>query len=133
LFEALGSRPREIYFGFNHLCVFDSAATIRGLNPDMTRMKEVEGHAVIVTAPGDDCDFVSRFFAPRAGIPEDPVTGSAHSTLIPYWSQRLGKAEMFARQISPRGGELWCEDRGSRVGIGGKTVKFLEGRIFLPV
>jgi predicted PhzF superfamily epimerase YddE/YHI9 len=76
-----------------------------------------------------ECDFVSRFFAPQAGIPEDPVTGSAHSTLIPYWSQILGKSRLHARQISPRGGELFCEDRGSRVGIGGRAVTYSTGFI----
>jgi predicted PhzF superfamily epimerase YddE/YHI9 len=85
----------------------------------------------VVTAPGDDCDFVSRYFAPAAGIPEDPVTGSTHCTLIPYWSQRLGKRELFARQISPRGGELFCEDRGDRVGIGGEALTYVEGTIHL--
>jgi predicted PhzF superfamily epimerase YddE/YHI9 len=84
---------------------------------------------VIASAPGKDCDFVSRFFAPAKGIPEDSVTGSAHCALIPYWSERLGKKQMFARQISKRGGELWCEDRGLRVGIGGYAVKYLEGTI----
>ncbi len=80
---------------------------------------------------GDDCDFVSRYFAPAAGIPEDPVTGSTHCTLIPYWSQRLGKKELFARQISPRGGELFCGDRGERVSIGGEAVTYVEGNIQL--
>jgi predicted PhzF superfamily epimerase YddE/YHI9 len=84
---------------------------------------------VIVTAPGDDCDFVSRYFAPRVGVPEDPVTGSAHCALIPYWAKRLGKRELHARQVSPRGGELFCEDRGERVGIGGTAVTYVEGTL----
>ncbi len=84
---------------------------------------------IIATAPGRDCDFVSRFFAPAKGVPEDPATGSAHCTLIPYWSQRLGKKKLHARQISKRGGELFCEDRGDRVKIAGRAVKFLEGVI----
>ena len=84
-----------------------------------------------MTAPGDDCDFVSRYFAPAAGIPEDPVTGSTHCALIPYWSQRLGKKELFARQISARGGELFCCDRGDRVSIGGEAVTYVEGTIQL--
>ena len=74
-------------------------------------------------------DFVSRFFAPARGVPEDPVTGSSHCTLIPYWSKRLGKTKLFARQLSRRGGELWCEDRGERVKIAGRAVKFLEGSL----
>jgi predicted PhzF superfamily epimerase YddE/YHI9 len=83
---------------------------------------------VIATAPGDGtCDFVSRFFAPRGGIDEDPVTGSAHCKLIPYWSRRLGRTRLFARQVSRRGGELWCEDRGARVTIAGQGVVYLEG------
>jgi predicted PhzF superfamily epimerase YddE/YHI9 len=87
--------------------------------------------AVIVTARGSDCDFVSRFFAPAVGVPEDPVTGSAHCTLVPYWSKRLGKRSFFARQVSARGGELWCEDREERVAIAGHCVKYLEGTVEL--
>ena len=87
---------------------------------------------VIVTAPGEQADFVSRFFAPRCGVPEDPVTGSAHTLLIPYWSERLGKTKMMAEQRSRRGGILRCEDRGERVRIAGKAVTYLEGEIFLP-
>jgi predicted PhzF superfamily epimerase YddE/YHI9 len=95
----------------------------------MARVAALDRMAVIVTAPGRDCDFVSRFFVPSLGIPEDPVTGSAHCTLVPYWSKRLGKTSLFARQVSARGGELWCEDRGERVGIAGSCVKYLEGTI----
>jgi predicted PhzF superfamily epimerase YddE/YHI9 len=86
--------------------------------------------AVIVTAPGSgDIDFVSRFFGPRVGVPEDPVTGSAHTTLIPYWAEKLGKTELRARQVSPRGGDLWCELRGDRVLISGYAVTYLKGEI----
>jgi predicted PhzF superfamily epimerase YddE/YHI9 len=84
---------------------------------------------VVAPAPGEDSDFVSRFFAPKLDIPEDPVTGSAHCMLVPYWSQRLGKRELFARQVSRRGGELFCADRGERVSIAGRAVKFMEGII----
>jgi len=84
---------------------------------------------VIATAPGDACDFVSRYFGPSFGVPEDPVTGSAHCMLTPYWAARLGKDRLEARQISARGGRLRCEDRGDRVGIGGQAVLYLEGRI----
>jgi PhzF family phenazine biosynthesis protein len=132
LFEALGSRPSAFLRTGDCFCVFETEDQIRSLKPDMGKLAAVDCRGVIVTAPGKDCDFVSRFFAPRAGIPEDPVTGSAHTNLIPYWSQRLGKKKLFARQISRRGGELWCEDRGARVGIGGKAVKYLEGRITVP-
>lgn len=129
LSPALGATPLAVLRDMYHLCVFDDEAAIRALTPDISALSAVEHFAVIATAPGADCDFVSRFFAPRAGIPEDPVTGSAHSLLIPYWSERLGKREMFARQISKRGGELWCEHRGARVGIGGQVVRYMEGRI----
>jgi predicted PhzF superfamily epimerase YddE/YHI9 len=91
----------------------------------------IDRFAVIATAPGNASDFVSRFFAPAQGVPEDPVTGSAHCSLIPYWSQRLGKKKLHAYQVSARGGELWCEDRGERVTISGKAVRFLEGTILL--
>ena len=131
LAAALGAQPSAFLRARYDLCIFETEQQIRALSPDMRALQHIAGK-VIVTAPGHDCDFVSRFFAPAAGIDEDPVTGSAHSTLIPYWSARLGKKKMFARQISARGGELWCEDRGSRVGIGGHAVKYLEGRIFVP-
>ena len=132
LFEALGSRPSAFLRTGDCFCVYETEEQIRALAPDMTKLAAVDCRGVIVTAPGNDCDFVSRFFAPRAGIPEDPVTGSAHTALIPYWSLRLGKKKLFARQISRRGGELWCEDRGARVGIGGRAVKYLEGQITVP-
>jgi predicted PhzF superfamily epimerase YddE/YHI9 len=129
---ALGARPSAYLRASYDLCVFETEDQIRTLKPDMRALTQVQADGVIVTAPGSDCDFVSRFFAPKKGIPEDSVTGSAHSTLIPYWSERLGKDKLFARQISQRGGELWCENRGGgRVGIGGHAVKYLEGRIFL--
>lgn len=132
LFEALGARPVEFLRTGDCFCVYRSEAEIRALFPDMGQLAKVDCRGVIVTAPGEDCDFVSRFFAPRVGVPEDPVTGSAHTHLIPYWSRRLGKTKLFARQISRRGGELWCEDRGGRVGIGGRAVKYLEGHIAVP-
>jgi predicted PhzF superfamily epimerase YddE/YHI9 len=99
------------------------------LEPDLEKMAGLDFFGVIVTAPGKNSDFVSRFFAPRAGIPEDPVTGSAHCTLIPYWSERLGRKELHARQLSPRGGALFCWDRGDRVSIGGRAVAYLKGTI----
>jgi predicted PhzF superfamily epimerase YddE/YHI9 len=95
----------------------------------MAKVAALDGFGVIATAPGDDCDFVSRFFAPKVGVPEDPVTGSAHCTLIPYWAERLSKNELFARQISKRGGELWCRHRGERVTIAGTCAPYLEGWI----
>jgi predicted PhzF superfamily epimerase YddE/YHI9 len=98
----------------------------------MRKVAAFDVTGVIATAPGDECDFVSRFFAPAFGIPEDPVTGSAHCTLVPYWAKRLGKTTLRARQISPRGGELFCELRGDRVEIAGRAVKYLEGEIEVP-
>ena len=128
---ALGAKPSVTLAGQGYLCVFDAEEDIRGLRPDMNGLASLDRPMLIATAPGRDCDFVSRFFAPAKGIPEDPVTGSAHTTLIPYWASRLGKKELFARQISLRGGELWCQDRGPRVRIAGNAVKYLEGRIYL--
>ncbi len=100
--------------------------------PDFAALEKIkEAFAVIVTAPGEKVDFVSRFFAPNAGIPEDPVTGSAHCTLVPYWSARLGKKKLHARQVSARGGELFCEDRGERVSMAGKAVLFARGELIV--
>lgn len=127
--EALGAAPRALLGARDYMCVFDTEEEVRAIAPNMERLAAIDRFAVIVTAPGRECDFVSRFFAPAKGVPEDPVTGSAHCTLIPYWSQRLGKSELYARQISRRGGELWCRDLGQRVRIAGKAVKFLEGFI----
>ena len=87
---------------------------------------------MIVTAPGADSDCASRYFVPGFGIPEDPVTGSIHSALVPFWAQRLNKKQIHARQVSRRGGELFCEDRGARVRIGGYAVKYLQGSITIP-
>jgi len=128
---AFGKAPKAVLAARDYLLVYESESDIRGLKPDMARIAALDRFAVIVTAPGSDCDFVSRFFAPAQGIPEDPVTGSAHCTLIPYWSKRLGKRGLSARQLSPRGGELLCEDRGARVVVAGKSVLYLEGAIFV--
>ena len=129
LIGALGAQPREVFKSRDLLVVFDNEADVRGLKPNFAAMKSLDCLGVIATAPGSDCDFVSRFFAPVGGVDEDPVTGSAHCTLIPYWAQRLGKTKMFARQISARGGELFCELAGERVHIGGKAVLYLHGEI----
>ncbi|MCZ2148970.1 MAG: PhzF family phenazine biosynthesis protein [Bryobacterales bacterium] len=132
LVAALGAPPLEILAARDYLCVYESEEDVRQLSPDMGRLAQVDRFAVIVTAPGRHADFVSRFFAPAKGVPEDPVTGSAHCTLTPYWSKRLAKTKLRARQISPRGGELLCEDRGERVSIAGNAVLFLEGTLQLP-
>jgi PhzF family phenazine biosynthesis protein len=129
LAQALGKPPAAVHDAFAYFAVFAREDDLRGLTPNMERIAALDRIAVIVTAPGKSCDFVSRFFAPQIGNPEDPVTGGAHCTLIPYWSQRLGKKTMQARQISPRGGDLSCEDRGDRVMIAGRAALYLEGTI----
>ncbi|MBI4904902.1 MAG: PhzF family phenazine biosynthesis protein [Acidobacteria bacterium] len=129
LVPALGLQPLQVLGARDYLVVYATEDEVRGLRPEMSRLAQIDRFATIVTAPGEDCDFVSRFFAPAKGVPEDPVTGSAHTTLIPYWSRRLKKAKLHARQISARGGELFCEDRGERVSIAGKAVTFLVGAI----
>lgn len=131
LTNALGARPAELLLGRDYLAIFNSETEVAALAPNFPAVKALGVHGVIVSAVGDSCDFVSRYFAPAVGIDEDPVTGSAHCTLIPYWSQRLGKTKLRARQISARGGDLICEDRSARVGIGGRAVTYLEGRIHL--
>lgn len=131
---ALGWVPRELFKTRDYLAVFGSEEEIRSLKPDAKELAQLDCLGVICTAPGTDgCDFVSRFFAPGAGVPEDPVTGSAHSTLIPYWSARLGKKKLFARQLSQRGGELYCEDLGERVGIGGQAVLYSRAQLEITV
>jgi PhzF family phenazine biosynthesis protein len=132
LSAALGAQPAHVLQGRDYYAVFASEQEVAAIKPNLDRLARLDVQGVVVTAPGNDCDFVSRYFAPAAGIPEDPVTGSTHCTLIPYWSQRLGKRRLFARQISARGGELFCEDRGDRVGIGGEAVTYVEGKIHLP-
>jgi PhzF family phenazine biosynthesis protein len=132
LASALGRRPREAYTARDLLAVFETEADVLALRPDFGRVAALEAFAVIASAPGTTVDFVSRFFAPRAGIPEDPVTGSAHCTLVPYWAARLGKSTLTARQVSRRGGELDCELRGDRVAITGATVEYLRGEIEVP-
>ncbi|HXK10160.1 MAG TPA: PhzF family phenazine biosynthesis protein [Vicinamibacteria bacterium] len=129
LAEALGSRPQAALASRDALAVFASEDEVRSLRPDMAKVAALDCLGLIATAPGRDSDFVSRFFAPAVGIPEDPVTGSAHCTLVPYWAKRLGRTSLFARQVSSRGGELWCEDQGARVTIAGHCAKYLAGSI----
>jgi predicted PhzF superfamily epimerase YddE/YHI9 len=113
------------------MAVFASETDIRALVPDLRYVATLDGDGLIVTAPGDDCDFVSRYFAPHAGIDEDPVTGSAHCTLTPYWAERLGRRTLVARQVSKRGGELVCTVAGERVHIAGQAVLYLDGVLTL--
>jgi predicted PhzF superfamily epimerase YddE/YHI9 len=132
LAKGLRARPRKVLKGRDYLAVFEREADVVAIAPVFDIVAGLDANGVVVTAPGDDCDFVSRYFAPRVGVPEDPVTGSVHCALIPYWANRLGKRELHARQLSRRGGELFCEDRGERVGIGGTAVSYLEGTIHVP-
>lgn len=128
--NSLGITPLEILGSAEDLLVvLPEQAAVVEMQPNLTLLAELNWRGVIVTSPGMDCDFVSRFFAPRVGVPEDPVTGSAHCVLVPYWAQRLDKQCLHARQVSKRGGELICEDRGDRVRIAGKAVLYLEGRV----
>jgi PhzF family phenazine biosynthesis protein len=132
LAEALGARPKGVLKGrFDWLLDLGSEAEVRALKPDMRRLAAVPARGVIVTAPpkGPGVDFVSRFFAPAAGIPEDPVTGSAHCCLGPFWSARLGRAELTGRQVSPRGGTVRVRVGERRVALGGRAVTVLRGRM----
>jgi PhzF family phenazine biosynthesis protein len=127
----LGFPPSSVFASRDMMAVFDDEDAIRTMDPDLDAVAKLDCFAVIVTAPGKESDFVSRFFAPGAGIPEDSVTGSAHCTLVPYWAERLGKADLHTFQLSNRGGELFCIDRGDRVSIGGRCVTYLSGSIIL--
>ncbi|HZD41863.1 MAG TPA: PhzF family phenazine biosynthesis protein [Terriglobales bacterium] len=127
--DGLGAMPRECYRAMDYMAVFESEDVIRGLAPDFRRLQSLDLRGVIVTSAGKTSDFVSRFFAPNYGIDEDPVTGSAHCTLAPYWADRLGKSIMTAQQLSKRAGKLRCRVEGERVFISGQTVSYLEGTI----
>lgn len=129
MITALGAKPVEAYLARDLLTIFSAESDVMALKPDPAAVAALDAFAVIVTAKGDEVDFVSRFFAPRAGIAEDPVTGSAHCTLVPFWAGRLGKSRLIARQISERGGELTCEMKGDRVLIAGDAVDYMRGKI----
>lgn len=129
--EALGAEVKEAWLVRDLYAVLEDEASVRDLRPNLEALSRVEPTSFVVTAPGTDCDFVSRCFAPREGIPEDPVTGSTHCVLVPYWAQRLGKTRLHARQLSRRGGEIFCELQGPRVKLAGRAVKVIEGSFFL--
>lgn len=131
LLEAFSFRPREVLRAEDYVLVFDSWSQVVKQQPKLDLLLGLDGRGVCITAPGRECDFVSRFFAPKLGIDEDPVTGSAHCELVPYWSRRLSKEHLHALQVSPRGGELFGLHSGSRVILSGQAVQYLEGRIFL--
>ncbi len=129
LINAIGKEPIEIFKGSDYFLVYENEDDIISINPNFSELKKINSHGVIVTAKGNECDFVSRYFAPSVGIDEDPVTGSIHTVLIPYWSKRLNKNEMIANQLSKRKGKLYCKNLGNRVEIGGKAVLYLKGEI----
>lgn len=127
---ALGAKVSESFIGRDiYVVVLRDEASVAALQPDFPAIASLIEHGVVATAPGGNVDFVSRFFAPGIGIDEDPVTGAAHCVLTPFWSERLGKKVLVARQISKRVGELWCEDQGERVKLGGSAVFFMSGTI----
>jgi len=135
LIKALGLVPKSVGRtepDHNYYVVLGSQAEVANLQPDMVMLKALHPYGVVVTARGDNCDFVSRYFAPSYGIPEDPVTGSIHCALVPYWSARLGRTTLSARQISDRGGDIECEWQAERVLLKGFAVEYLKGQIYLP-
>ncbi len=126
---AIGVTPIETLIGVDYMALLGSEREVLGLKPDFAKLKELGGRGLIVTAKGDTNDFVSRFFAPKLGIDEDPVTGSAHCALAPYWSQKIGKTTLHAKQLSKRSGEIECELTGDRVSLKGYAVKYMSGEI----
>ena len=132
LLGGLGSPPREVLKARDYVAVYGSQMEVAALKPNFELLSQLDCLGIIATASGEDADFVSRFFAPGAGIAEDPVTGSSHCSLIPFWAERLGKNQMFARQISKRGGEIFCRHLGERVAIGGRAVIYGRGEIQIP-
>jgi PhzF family phenazine biosynthesis protein len=132
LSHSLGVAPEKVYGSEEDLMVvLDSEKAVVEVQPDFAALEQMDCRGIIITARGDHCDFVSRFFAPRVGVPEDPVTGSAHCVLIPYWAAVLDKKELYARQVSKRGGELFCGLADARVRISGKAALYLEGTIMI--
>jgi len=132
VFNSVGISPIDLYEGRDDLlAIFENKSDIENLNLNVEAIKNIDKRGLIVTAPGDDCDFVSRCFFPSTGVIEDPVTGSAHTSLIPYWSKKLNKNKLIAKQLSKRGGVLFCEHKNDRVHIGGNSVLYLKGEIFI--
>jgi len=132
LLEGMGPLPLEIYKGkTDYMLIYSDVGQIVNLKPNMQQISKIDARGFIATAPGDDVDFVSRFFAPQIGISEDPVTGSAHTTLTPYWANKLGRNELSARQLSKRGGRLQCKLAGNRVEISGQAQTYMIGEIEL--
>lgn len=125
----LGVAPSETLRSEDYFAVFSNEEEIKAIRPAIAELEKLDLRGVIITAKGRDVDFVSRFFAPKFGIEEDPVTGSSHCALIPYWADKLGKKELHALQVSKRGGEIYCKNRGDRVVIAGRAVKYMKGTI----
>ena len=132
LLKGLQQVPIAVFFGNDYLAVFDDQSTIENLNPDWEALRQLGLRGVIATAPGKDADFVSRCFYPKLEVTEDPVTGSAHCELAPYWSERFGKASLIGRQLSKRGGTVLCEMQGDRVKLSGSAVLFMTSEMVLP-
>lgn len=130
--NAFSKLPIEVYRGLSDfLLIFDDEEFLKAEKPNLKLLAESDGRGVIISAPGKEVDFVSRFFAPQSGIPEDPVTGSAHTTLIPYWAKRFNKINLLANQLSERGGELHCTFLNDRVEIAGNAELYISGHIFV--
>lgn len=131
--RALGREPIEAYRSKNNLmCVFESKKSVHDVDPDFDLLASVEDAGVIVTAPGAGHDFVCRFFAPNYGVNEDPATGSAQCSLVPYWAEKFGRKELTSHQVSKRGGRMWCRLEGDRVHVSGHAITYMEGTINLP-
>jgi len=132
LLEGLGKPPAAVVqVEDNYFAVYEREDDVRNIRPDFRMLETLHPAGVAITAPGENSDFVSRYFAPSYGLPEDPVTGSTHCSLAPYWAQRLGKTCLHARQVSERGGELWCEVKGERVILKGNAVLSLRGELLI--
>jgi len=133
LLKGLGvADPVAVYKSRDYVVELETQKQVEQVKPDMGLLNKIDVIGIIITAPGTDCDFVSRFFAPNCGIPEDPVTGSSHSTLIPFWAEKLNKTSLYARQLSQRKGELWCEMlKEDRVSMAGQCVFYMKGEINL--
>ena len=129
IIEGLGAKPSYLFDGQDIMAVFDYEIQIKEIKPNFMILSQFANRGVIITAPGEEVDIVSRFFAPKLNVPEDPVTGSAHCMLVPYWACRLRKTTLLARQISSRGGELLCTLNGDRVLMSGRVVQYMRGHI----
>jgi PhzF family phenazine biosynthesis protein len=131
LLKGLGRIPLEVLSAVDYFAVFDNEEAIYSIMPDYAKLTQLDLRGVIVTAPGRDVDFVSRFFAPKLGVPEDPVCGSAHCELTPYWAKKLQKNNLSAKQLSRRGGDIFCELKGDRITLSGQAVTFMEAEIVI--